>query len=50
VDVAVTVGKIDLSQKIDVAKEFGIMGTSTTVLMSNNKIVGIFVGIKKRIF
>ncbi len=41
------VEKIDLSGKNDIVKEFGMMGTPTTVLMKGNTISEIFVGLKK---
>lgn len=44
------VGKIDLSINRDAAKEFGIMGTPSTAIMSGNRISEIFVGLKKENF
>lgn len=41
------VGKIDLSDKREVATEFGILGTPTTAIMRGNNIEEIFVGLKK---
>ncbi len=45
-----SVGKIDLTGQIDVAREFGIMGTPTTILMLKNSIAEIFVGAKSEKF
>lgn len=44
------VGKIDLSINRDAAKEFGIMGTPSTAIMSGNVITEIFVGLKHENF
>lgn len=44
------VGKIDLSINRNAAKEFGIMGTPSTAIMSGNRISEIFVGLKKENF
>lgn len=41
------VGKIDLSNNMIAATEFGILGTPTTVIMQSNNIAEIFVGLKK---
>jgi len=41
------VGKIDLSNNMIAATEFGILGTPTTVIMQRNNIAEIFVGLKK---
>jgi len=44
------VGKIDISINRDVAKEFGIMGTPSTAIMSGNRIAEIFIGLKHENF
>ena len=44
------VGKIDLSINRDAAKEFGIMGTPSTAIMSGNRIAEIFIGLKQENF
>lgn len=44
------VGKIDLSINRDAAKEFGIMGTPSTAIMSGNRIAEIFIGLKQETF
>ena len=44
------VGKIDLSINRDAAKEFGIMGTPSTAIMSGNRIAEIFIGLKHEKF
>ena len=44
------VGKIDLSVNRDTAKEFGIMGTPSTAIMSGNRIAEIFIGLKQENF
>ena len=44
------VGKIDLSINRDAAKEFGIMGTPSTAIMSGNRIAEIFIGLKHENF
>ncbi|NOX67179.1 MAG: thioredoxin family protein [Chlorobi bacterium] len=44
------VGKIDLSINRNAAKEFGIMGTPSTAIMSGNKIAEIFIGLKQENF
>ncbi len=41
------VGKIDLSNKREIATEFGILGTPTTAIMQGNNVAEIFVGLKK---
>ncbi len=41
------VGKIDLTKERYASKEFGILGTPTTAIMQGNKVVDIFVGLKK---
>jgi thiol-disulfide isomerase/thioredoxin len=45
-----SLGKIDLTGNIDVAREFGIMGTPTTMLMLKNRIAEIYVGVKQEKF
>jgi len=44
------VGKIDLSINRNAAKEFGIMGTPSTAIMSGNRIAEIFIGLKQENF
>ena len=44
------VGKIDLSINRAAAKEFGIMGTPSTAIMSGNRIAEIFIGLKHEKF
>ena len=44
------VGKIDLSVNRNAAKEFGIMGTPSTAIMSGNRIAEIFIGLKQETF
>jgi len=44
------VRKIDLSGKIEIAREFGIMGTPTTILMLKNSVAEIYVGVKRENF
>jgi len=44
------VGKIDLSVNRNAAKEFGIMGTPSTAIMSGNRIAEIFIGLKQKKF
>ncbi len=45
-----SVGKIDISQHLEIAREFGIMGTPATAIMKKNKIVDIFVGYRNEAF
>ena len=44
------VGKIDISQHLEIAREFGIMGTPATAIMKKNKIVDVFVGYRNEAF
>jgi len=41
---------IDASKNINIARTFNIMGTPSILIFSGNKIMGYFVGIKKKLF